>query len=289
MRMANDHTTTPLEDLLCEEIGASGPISFERFMDCALYHPEFGYYRQRPHPAGRSGDYFTAVQLQPVFGLLLESALRPHTASRTLIDWGCGGMALQHGLPGWHYVPVEAGMEPAIQDDAVIVANELFDALPVRAYDLHGECLVTHRDGRFRWTAPPLREQCFRYGAVLEAMSRAMRRGWLAVFDYGYVEAEREQRFPAGSLLSYAAHRTGADVLLHPGKQDITAHVNFTHLETAAEERGFKLQLRMPMVRFLLSAGEEAFAQAAARHAPQLKLLLALAESHEALLFSKER
>ena len=42
---------TPLAQILRDEIGRSGPISFHRFMEAALYHPEFGYYR-RPGRVG---------------------------------------------------------------------------------------------------------------------------------------------------------------------------------------------------------------------------------------------
>jgi len=67
---------TPLAEMLRGEIRRDGPISFARFMDMALYHPEFGYYR-RPHdPFGMHGDFYTAEQLQPVFGILIAQKIR---------------------------------------------------------------------------------------------------------------------------------------------------------------------------------------------------------------------
>ena len=61
---------TAAGEVLAAEIEREGPIPFRRFMEVALYHPRHGYYR-RPHDAfGREGDFFTAEQMQPVFGIL---------------------------------------------------------------------------------------------------------------------------------------------------------------------------------------------------------------------------
>jgi SAM-dependent MidA family methyltransferase len=62
-----------LTGILAAEIAASGPISFARFMELALYHPTLGYYRrERPGPrTGRAGDFFTSVSVGPLFGRLL--------------------------------------------------------------------------------------------------------------------------------------------------------------------------------------------------------------------------
>src|SRR5947207_2349821 len=68
---------TLLKLLLRDEIARGGPISFHRFMEVALYHPEHGYYRRASRdPFGREGDFFTAEQVQPVFGLLIATRIR---------------------------------------------------------------------------------------------------------------------------------------------------------------------------------------------------------------------
>jgi SAM-dependent MidA family methyltransferase len=41
-------------------------------MDLALYHPDFGYYARAARRSGRSGDFFTSVDVGPLFGELLE-------------------------------------------------------------------------------------------------------------------------------------------------------------------------------------------------------------------------
>ena len=66
----------PLTELLRDEIRRDGPVPFSRFMEAALYHPEHGYYRRSRDPFGKSGDFFTAEQLQPVFGILIAARIR---------------------------------------------------------------------------------------------------------------------------------------------------------------------------------------------------------------------
>jgi SAM-dependent MidA family methyltransferase len=42
------------------------------FMELALYDPEFGYYARAARRSGRAGDFFTSVDVGPLFGELLE-------------------------------------------------------------------------------------------------------------------------------------------------------------------------------------------------------------------------
>lgn len=58
---------------LRSEIRTEGPISFARFMQQALYHPDYGYYSSGRCVIGRKGDYFTNVSVGPLFGQLLAA------------------------------------------------------------------------------------------------------------------------------------------------------------------------------------------------------------------------
>src|SRR5688572_28471427 len=40
-------------------------------MDLSLYHPELGYYARAAQKTGRAGDFFTSVDVGPIFGELL--------------------------------------------------------------------------------------------------------------------------------------------------------------------------------------------------------------------------
>jgi SAM-dependent MidA family methyltransferase len=68
------HTGNPdLVAFIHETIRQRGPVSFEWFMEQALYHPEFGYYSSGKSVIGRRGDYFTNVSVGPLFGRLLAA------------------------------------------------------------------------------------------------------------------------------------------------------------------------------------------------------------------------
>lgn len=64
----------PLAQKIAEEILREGPLSFARFMELALYCPEFGYYEKEEDNLGQRGDYYTSVSVGPLFGQLLASA-----------------------------------------------------------------------------------------------------------------------------------------------------------------------------------------------------------------------
>ena len=60
---------------IASEIAASGPIPFVRFMELALYHPQFGYYMRSPElpqeRIGWGGDFYTSSDVHPVLGQAL--------------------------------------------------------------------------------------------------------------------------------------------------------------------------------------------------------------------------
>jgi len=59
----------PLSLLLAERIRANGPIPFSEFMRQALYHADYGYYSRSTPQTFQ--DYYTSVDVHPVFGRLL--------------------------------------------------------------------------------------------------------------------------------------------------------------------------------------------------------------------------
>jgi SAM-dependent MidA family methyltransferase len=60
---------TPLAAILAEQIKSRGRITFAKYMDACLYHPEHGYYTKVDQSERR--DYITSVDVTPVFGRLL--------------------------------------------------------------------------------------------------------------------------------------------------------------------------------------------------------------------------
>ncbi len=67
--MASPAEAAPLRAVLVDQIRRNGPIPFAQYMEACLYHPQYGYYVKPDQPARR--DYFTSVDLSPLFGHLL--------------------------------------------------------------------------------------------------------------------------------------------------------------------------------------------------------------------------
>src|SRR5947209_2439861 len=63
------------ESRLADIVHERGPLTVAAFMDLALYHPELGYYARAAQRSGRAGDFFTSVDVGPLFGELLEAQL----------------------------------------------------------------------------------------------------------------------------------------------------------------------------------------------------------------------
>jgi SAM-dependent MidA family methyltransferase len=65
----------PLEARLVDDISRSGPITVADFMERALYDPDHGYYTTAERRSGRGGDFFTSVDVGPLFGRLLAGGV----------------------------------------------------------------------------------------------------------------------------------------------------------------------------------------------------------------------
>lgn len=94
---------------IASEIAASGPIPFVRFMELALYHPQFGYYMRSAQPAqeriGWRGDFYTSSDVHPILGQALAAQAeqmyrllgQPHPF--TIVEMGPGkGLLAKHIL-----------------------------------------------------------------------------------------------------------------------------------------------------------------------------------------------
>ena len=291
---------TPLAESLRAEIARNGPIPFHRFMRAALYDPEHGYYRRPRDPFGKHGDFFTAEQLQPVFGLLMAARIRMMyqemgaPADFTVVELGAGRREMAEAFAEWRHVSVDLdGGELPEHFSGVVFSNEFFDALPVEAAVYHDgawrERLVGW-DERFIWlTGAPVRAEIADYlsrngppaeeGALgevnlealrwLDRIARALDAGFVCAVDYGYTRAEAA-RFPHGSLMSYRRHQADEDVLEDPGARDITTHVAFTALQEHGARLGFETTRFETLAQTLLSAGEaDQFAAALAASTPE--------------------
>ncbi len=290
-----------LVDAIREEM-AGGTIPFERFMELALYHPEHGYYG-KPGRIGPQGDFLTSPAIHPMFGWAVggwcqwawEQLGRPREF--TIVEPGAGEGRLATALLDWaagrddgfaeaiRYVAVEphnpGGDErvewraslPGPFEHGVVVANELFDAFPVRLFDAGPrgpvEVLVRWDDEGRRFVEAPGAvwtidgsPQAGRFEVNPQAypamgqLCGLVGRGAVLVFDYGYSQEDLWAPWRTqGTLLCFYRHTAHEDPLIHVGEQDITAHVNLSELTTAAEEAGMTMHGPVPQSEFLWRLG----------------------------------
>ncbi len=165
----------------------------------------------------------------------------------------------------------------------LLVAYELFDALPVRALFFDGEELLERRvtlapDGTFEWIRTPCADASsildalrrrgihlqrnqkleIRAGAarLARALAERLSRGLLLVFDYGApARALYSAARPNGTLEAFHAHHVTRDALVDPGERDITAWVDFTELHEALAAAGLDVEGPVSQARVLSAAG----------------------------------
>ncbi|MGR3342665.1 MAG: class I SAM-dependent methyltransferase [Paracoccaceae bacterium] len=279
---------TALAQVLMRRIKATGPITIAEYMAECLLHPKHGYYSTRD-PFGRAGDFVTAPEVSQMFGELIGLCLaqvwldQGRVASFTLAEFGPGRGTLMADMlraaarvPGFldaaHVQLVEASpilrdkQREALADHQIkwldsadelpdaplfLVANEFFDALPIRqfvrdapgwrehqvgvkdaalAFGLSDGAAVGVLEHRLSDTSPgDMVEVCAPAAAIMQAISQriASHGGVALIIDYGDWRSR-------GDTLQALKDHTYDDVLAHPGEADLTAHVDFEALTKAA-------------------------------------------------------
>ena len=304
---------------------AGGSIDFSRFMELALYAPGLGYYTAGTRKFGDGGDFVTAPEISPLFSRCLArqvAEIMRHTGISTVLEFGAGSgvmaVDLLQELQALKCVPeryliieVSADLRerqqtliqqrlpllggrvswleklPGIAIDAVVLANEVLDAMPARrfrmvsgrAWPLH---VVCEGDG-FRWCLGPVdpelatavatleqqlgrglsdgyeSEICQWPGPWLEALATTIDNGVMLLIDYGYERADyyHPQR-SGGTLVCHYRHRVHADPLVYPGLQDITVSLDFDAVTDAARACGWQVLGYTNQNWFLFGCGLDA-------------------------------
>ncbi|HEY9106885.1 MAG TPA: SAM-dependent methyltransferase, partial [Roseateles sp.] len=165
----------------------------------------------------------------------------------------------------------------ALPDDieAVVVGNEVLDAMPVQLIAFDGQAwrergVVSSGEGfafedRDTQLRPPV-DTSFVPGTVTEihpqaeaftrTLARKLKRGAAFFIDYGFPEAEyyHPQR-RGGTLMCHQNHLADPDPLVAVGDKDITAHVNFTGIALAGQDAGLVVLGYTSQANFLLNCG----------------------------------
>ena len=94
-----------LTEIIKNEIADKGPITFERFMELALYHPDYGYYTSGGVRIGKDRDYYTSPCVHPAFGetiarFLVKAAETLGGGVFTVVEPGAGRGLLASDILG---------------------------------------------------------------------------------------------------------------------------------------------------------------------------------------------
>ena len=299
--------------LIGHEIDAQGWLGFERFMELALHAPGLGYYARSDRQFGSmpasGSDFVTAPELSPLFGrALAQQVAQALEATGTDEVWefgaGTGALAAQllqalggrlrryvivdlsgalrarqretiEALAPGHAASVEWVDRLPQEIRAVVVGNELLDAMPVALLHFDGhqwlERGVIRAGEGFGWAhrptalRPPV-DHDFAPGTVTElhrqaiafitTLAHTLTRGAAFFIDYGFPADEyyHPQR-TGGTLVCHRAHRVDADPLADVGLKDITAHVDFTGIALAGHDAGLQVLGYTSQARFLMNCG----------------------------------
>ncbi len=278
---------TPLARKLIRRIEATGPITIADYMTECLADPEHGYYITRD-PLGAAGDFTTAPEISQMFGELLGLCLAQcwlDTGAPTpflLAELGPGRGTLMADIlrataavPGFqpaltlHLVETSPKLRaaqsatidaPLTHHDSIdtlpggplfLVANEFFDALPIRQFQRAGdgwrERVVGVSDGKLTLgLSDPMPPDHLAHrlgdtnaGDIVEISPLAQtiaqtigariatHGGAALIIDYG------DRRSLGDTFQAVKAHRA-VDPFETPGEADLTAHVDFEALARAA-------------------------------------------------------
>ena len=242
----------------------------------------------------QSPKTFTVTELGAGKGALACQILKslreyhPDLYSRTryiILEKSPVMLELQHEMLDEERDIVWAGShEDPILKGAVgcVLSNEFFDALPVHIVELAGEGGIREiyvdrdedgfKEAREDPSTPDLIGYLHRQGIDLAPGQRAeiclealkwikriadfLSRGFVITIDYGYPAEELyAPHRPRGTLLAYHRHSASEDIFADVGKQDLTAHVNFTALAIWGRDYGLDLTGFTDQLGFFLGLG----------------------------------
>ena len=279
-----------LRDHILARIAAEGPMRLDDYMSTCLLHPTLGYYTSQT-PFGQQGDFVTAPEISQMFGELIGLCVAQAWIDQgapkrfTLAELGPGRGTLMADLlratkqvPGFldaaQITLIEAS--PALQevqrrtltdhsvgwlDNAAdlpnqplfLIANEFFDALPIRQFQRAGanwreRQIGAGTDGLILGLGPAqsrpalnfrlddtkdgdLVETCTNAKTAAQLIARRIGTsgGAALIIDYGDWRS-------LGDTLQAVQNHKPIDPLANPGSSDLTAHVDFEALAMAATE-----------------------------------------------------
>ncbi|MBB4002391.1 MAG: SAM-dependent methyltransferase [Aurantimonas endophytica] len=305
----------PLARKIAATIEAEGPIGLDRYWNIALFDREHGYYTSRepfgrtgdfitaPEVSQMFGELigawvvaswralgaptpFLLAEIGPGRGTLMADMLRTiariapncmRAVTVRLVETSDRLAAVQVATLERFDLPIRRlrQIRELEATPAIIIANELFDAIAMRQFVFDGEawrerCVAISGSGRFEFVltrrandlpevrvagASPLAGAVLEWSPAREALAaelaeRLARNGGAGLFiDYGHAATG------FGDTLQAVHGHAFADPLDRPGECDITSHVDFAPIAAAFRDRGLAVSPVATQGAFLLSLG----------------------------------
>lgn len=313
-----------LTEIIRDKIISEGPISVADYMALALGHPEYGYYRTQD-PFGVRGDFITAPEISQVFGEMIgvwcaQMWQQLGGGAMSLVELGPGRGTLMNDLlratrnvKGFHesitihmvetspvlahaqYISLRNqhpriewldSIEQVPEHRMLLVANEFFDALPIKQFEMTVAGVAERRVGwneeqGFHFTLGPVGLQLAKSGTaippgtvmeqspasrnIMRSISQRLKAegGAALLIDYGYFGEAHHDTLQA--VKSHQFH----SVLKDPGTADLTSHVDFTSLAAVARDAGLHVAPLATQGQFLNAMGAQVRADMLIQRAPE--------------------
>lgn len=302
-----------LDRIIKDIIRERGPMTVADYMELCLSHSQYGYYIKQD-PFGLNGDFITAPEVSQIFGELIglwcvEMWAQLGGGPMAIVELGPGrGTLMQDALRATRHVedfhdsitvhmvetsPIlqtvqfhtlqnaheriewEENIDALPEKPTIFIANEFFDALPIRQHvqtpqglrerrvaidsESNELCFVTESGGLSLAKGDTnikdgtILESCQVGKAIIGKLADHIRsyRGAALIIDYGYLGDSHQDTLQA--VKNHLYH----PVLSDPGDADITAHVDFATLLDVAADHGVAVHGPVEQGKFLVRLGAE--------------------------------
>ena len=298
-----------------------GSISFAEYMNICLYSEKVGYYQSGEEIFGAEGDFTTGPETSSYFATAFAcyvQRLQENMPEFSIVEVGAGSGKFAHdliaslkqqGCQPSRYIIIEksetliARQKNKLSDhcdccdivwlqqtdepieNAIVIANEVLDALPVNllavrnnqvkerrvTLDEHGALKFIQQSAakyldeaaRERIPASLLQQDQQDYltdinvqlNSFVEQIASFVKQGIFFFVDYGYPRSEyyHQQRY-MGTVVCHFKHALNDSLLMWPGLQDISSSVDFTSLAEEATQFGLQLNCYSTQAHFLLAS-----------------------------------
>jgi len=299
---------------------AGGWLSFDQYMQLALYAPGYGYYSAGLQKFGEQGDFITAPEVGSLFARTLArpvSKLLAEISGANVIEFGAGSgklaadllqelqslkqlpekyliielsaelqqrqrETLQQQVPDLMHCVEWLNCLPEIPVNAIVLANEVLDAMPVKRFKIEDnklselgveidtdELKLSYRDAAVNLNQYVAElhinhqdsdEYCSEVNLNIKpwikSISECINQGAVYLIDYGYSRSEYySAERNMGTFIGYYHHRSMDAPLWYPGLQDLTAFIDFTAVAEAAVENAFDVDGFTSQGNFLINCG----------------------------------